>query len=224
MIEAQKSGDKFAVMKILREQSPFLRKESLQDIQNQSTVLHNVSMRISDIASLWDAVNEPTCIDIYRKLDETKLFELPVRIDAVLSDADSNSEKVIALKNAFSAPFSEILHYWEYITDKSPFTTHQGIKGLEFERVAVIMDDENAGGSLFSYEKLFGARALSETDRRNISEGKDSAISRTTRLFYVTCTRAKDSLALIAYTSNQEAVRKTAIENVWFSEDEVVFV
>jgi len=86
------------------------------------------------------------------------------------------------------------------------------------------MDDANAGGFLFSYEKLFGAKSLTDTDRKNAIEGKDNPITRTLRLFYVTCTSAKESLALIAYTSDTEAVKQTAIANKWFEPHEVTVV
>ena len=48
--------------------------------------------------------------------------------------------------------------------DDAPFDTHQGVKGLEFPRVFVVIDDEAARGFMFSYEKLFGARAMTSTD------------------------------------------------------------
>jgi DNA helicase-2/ATP-dependent DNA helicase PcrA len=86
------------------------------------------------------------------------------------------------------------------------------------------MDDENAGGFLFSYDKLFGAKPLSNTDKKNEREGKDTTMLCTMRLFYVTCTRAEESLALIAYTNNQDAVRQTALSNSWFCGDEVILI
>ncbi len=84
------------------------------------------------------------------------------------------------------------------------------------------MDDQEARGFLFSYEKLFGAKEKTDTDLRNEREGRDTSISRTTRLFYVACTRAQKSLALIAYTNNICATKNTALENGWFSEDEII--
>ena len=85
----------------------------------------------------------------------------------------------------------------------------------------VIMDDTEARGFLFSYEKLFGAKPKTATDIKNESEGKDTGIMRTTRLFYVACTRAEKSLAVVAYTDDKNAVRKTAVLNDWFSEGEI---
>ena len=53
-----------------------------------------------------------------------------------------------------------------------------------------------------SYEKLFGAKAKSDTDVKNECDGKDTSITRTARLFYIACTSAKNSLAIVAYTEN----------------------
>lgn len=83
------------------------------------------------------------------------------------------------------------------------------------------IDDAEAKGFLFSYEKLFGVKLKTETDIKNEREGKDNSITRTTRLFYVACTRAQKSLAIIAYTYDCEAVKATAMKNNWFEDDEI---
>jgi DNA helicase-2/ATP-dependent DNA helicase PcrA len=77
---------------------------------------------------------------------------------------------------------------------------------------------------MFSYEKLFGAKSKTDTDIDNERQGKDTSISRTTRLFYVACTRAEKSLAVVAYTDDVNAVYDTAKSNGWFSEDEMHLV
>ena len=84
------------------------------------------------------------------------------------------------------------------------------------------MDDSEAKGFLFSYEKLFGVIPKTSTDLKNEQEGRDNSIARTTRLFYVACSRAEKSLAVIAYTGNKDLVQKTAIENGWFLNEEVI--
>ena len=58
---------------------------------------------------------------------------------------DSTSE---AWRKALMCSFSQFEKYVEYISGESQFGfgTHQGIKGLEFPRVMVIMDDEEAKG------------------------------------------------------------------------------
>ena len=47
-------------------------------------------------------------------------------------------------------------------------------------------------------------------------KGKETTIDRTRRLFYVTCSRAKGSLALIAYSSDPVKVRDTLVAAGWF--------
>lgn len=156
---------------------------------------------------------------------DTGLFKVGNRVDEVLADySQDENEKITALRTALSAPFYELERYALYVSDNTRFATHQGVKGLEFPRVMVILDDAQARGFLFSYEKLFGVKAQSDTDEKNAHDGKDTSITRTARLFYVACTRAKKSLAIVAYTENEEMVRDTALANGWFLENEIYIV
>jgi gamma-glutamylcyclotransferase (GGCT)/AIG2-like uncharacterized protein YtfP len=43
-------------------------------------------------------------------------------------------------------------------------------------------------------------------------------------LFYVTCTRAKKSLAVVMYTNNPEKVKEEVIKKGWFKEEEIVTI
>lgn len=224
LVEAKKNNNNFAVMKILREHSPLLRTQNILTTTDQPHLLQNINKKVDSLVTMWGNKEIPTCIDIYKKLWEIKLFELPKRIEDILSTETDVNEKIVVLREGLSVPFSQLISYWDYVNDNTQFSTHQGIKGLEYNRVAVIMDDESAGGFLFSYEKLFGAKALTDTDRKNKNEGKDNTITRTMRLFYVTCTRAKESLALIAYTSDVDAVRLTALSNNWFLDEEIILI
>ena len=85
----------------------------------------------------------------------------------------------------------------------------------------VIMDDIEARGFMFNYGKVLGSKQLSTTDHQNISEGKEISIDRTTRLLYVTCSRAKQSLALVMYSDNPQKVRDHMISKGWFTKDEI---
>ena len=145
---------------------------------------------------MWKDNSVPSCIEVLRNIKASGLFAVTDRIDDVLDESyGGNDVKVLALKNALNVSFEELERYALYVTEKTRFATHQGIKGLEYPRVMVVLDDSEAKGFLFSYEKLFGAKEKTETDKKNEEEGKDTSLLRTARLFYVACTRAKDSLA-----------------------------
>jgi DNA helicase-2/ATP-dependent DNA helicase PcrA len=135
------------------------------------------------------------------------------------------SDKIIdAWDLALSSPFSQIKQYNVYLSEESNFGTHQGVKGLEFPRVLVILDDEESRGFAFSYEKLFGSKELSKADKDNMKDGGETGVDKTKRLFYVACSRAKESLAIIAYTDYPEIVKKNAIDYGWFNENEIKMI
>jgi len=121
----------------------------------------------------------------------------------------------------FQSPWSQLQKYRTYLAGGSALATHQVVKGSEFPHVMVVMDDESAGGFLFSYDKIFGGTELGATDRKNIAAGKETSIDRTLRLLYVTCSRAEESLALVLWSSGPEAALRGIRASGWFAEDEV---
>lgn len=84
-----------------------------------------------------------------------------------------------------------------------------------------ILDDDEAGGFLFNYDKFLGIKSLSDSDKKNEAQGEDNALSRTRRLFYVICSRAEKSLAVVCYTKNSELLKGKLIEKEWFDESEI---
>ena len=73
---------------------------------------------------------------------------------------------------------------------------------------------------------MLGKRGKTECERtvKNECDGKDTSITRTARLFYIACTSAKNSLAIVAYTENKELIKDTALSNGWFLEDEIYII
>ena len=226
VLVAYQSGNDFEVAKIIRKNSPLLNKEVfITGLNNQVELLRKAEEAVELLMKLWNDGKVPTCLEVLKSIRDTGLFKVGNRVDEVLADySQDENEKITALRTALSAPFYELERYALYVSDNTRFATHQGVKGLEFPRVMVILDDAQARGFLFSYEKLFGVKAQSDTDEKNAHDGKDTSITRTARLFYVACTRAKKSLAIVAYTENEEMVRDTALANGWFLENEIYIV
>jgi len=174
--------------------------------------------------------------EVLSNIHKNKLLTLPDELVTYLTDdelevskepeEDSKlaSDKDKAWSLALNANIEHVKNYASYISGNLGYATHQGVKGLEFDRVMAVLDDEESKGFLFSYEKLFGAKDLTNKDIENEDLGKDSAISRTRRLFYVICSRAEQSLAVVAYSKDPVAVKQNAIESDWFCEDEIVLL
>lgn len=210
----------------IHKSSPLLSKKSMSaNIGAQQEMLEKAEQASASLFALWDNDANPLCIEVLKNINASGLYELTERTNDILDENYVGDDpKVIALKKALSVPFDEMERYATYVSDSSRFATHQGVKGLEFPRVMVILDDTESRGFLFSYEKLFGAKKQTATDLKNEKEGKDTSNRRTARLFYVACTRAMESLAVVAYSDNPELVKNTALNNGWFSEDEIQII
>ena len=237
LYKAHIKKNKFEIANIIKQHSHLIDKHTLENDANKLELLHTTNDKVIELLSLWNEGNNPTLNEILKKIQETNLFKIPPVLKVVLQrggidtedsvdndEIDDEDEVFIAWEEALKANFTEIVKYNEYINEESKFGTHQGVKGLEFERVMVIIDDEESKGFMFSYDKLFGLKPLTPTDKKNIGEGKETGIDRTMRLFYVACSRARESLAIVAYTNLPEELKKNVISNGWFNNDEVVVI
>lgn len=226
LVKAKLANDRFAVARIIKAYSPRLSQASLRQSPDTKKHLDDVNAAIDMLMELWKDGADPALLQVLQCVAKHDLFEIPDPLKANASGAiekaaaesseedeleDPQTERDLAIQGFLKAPFSQIEPMAEYLSGNAHFDTHQGVKGLEFDRVMVIMDDAEARGFSFKYEDLFGGKGAG-----------DKTVESTRRLFYVTASRAKESLALVAYSSSPERVRRFVLEEGWFSEDEVV--
>ena len=219
--DAYYSDNQFEIMRIIREHSiDFDRhKDSLT-----SGVIESLKQSVEELLSLLSNEHS-TCRDLLNIVYEKRLFQLHKDLLRLLEDFpsedDNEYDKYINLKKALDSEFIEIKRYYTYVQGKASFDTHQGVKGLEFDRVMVIIDDKESKGTTFSYNRLFGVEDKTERDRKNEREGRETSVDRTRRLLYVTCSRAKESLAIVYYTPSIDDTYKAILSTDWFTEEEI---
>lgn len=222
MLDYIKQEKNIEVLEIFKRNSPLLK--AVQDVDYVSK-LQDIKLKLEAFKSYdIEKITAKECLEFVSK---NSLFNIPDLIDEAmkLTDVDEEEDKsIIAWKQALDLPLSEYKAYDDYVNDRTMYATHQGVKGLEFSRVLVLIDDYDAKGNMFNYERLFEVEPLSKTDEKNLLEGRETSIDRTLRLLYVTCTRAKHSLALLMYTANPEKAKATAINKGWFIEDEITIM
>lgn len=237
LVKALQAGDRFTTATVIRRTSPLLDRHALEDAgEKQHDLLERAKGACDGLLALFAGGEMPTLRDVLRYVAEGRLFTIPDVLapfsapnDAVAdAGVDDGGEEEIDIKSetgawrlALEAPFDQIDKYDRYVRGVSQFDTHQGVKGLEFPRVMVIISDEEARGFLFNYDKLFGAKEKSKTDLDNEAAGKETTIDRTRRLFYVTCSRAEQSLAVVYYAADPTASREAMIRQGWFKPDEI---
>lgn len=212
-------SDKFTVARIVRAASPLASSRALKDAADEVEQLTKAQAAVDALVGLLDGNPAATFRDVAQNVAESGLFILPDLLQVTLAgdavegededDEDERSDRDKAIVAFLDVPFGQVRAYAKYVGRKARFDTHQGVKGLEFPRVMVIMDDHEARGFLFKYDKLFTGGV------------EDTQTASTRRLFYVTCSRAERSLALVAYADNPELVRSQLLHNGWFERDEI---
>jgi DNA helicase-2/ATP-dependent DNA helicase PcrA len=103
--------------------------------------------------------------------------------------------------------FEEFQKLYTYLEGRTVFSTQHKIKGAQYDRVLVVLD--NGNWSKYSFQYLFEGT------------GTESVILRTQKLFYVCCTRAKENLAVYYHNPTETVLRKA---KEWFGNDNVVLV
>ena len=232
LVDARKAGKEREIMQILCSHAPALDPAVLNATQ-VADVLARIDKTLDNIVAMLDGSQPANLKDVLSLARECQILtvderfishligEAPALVAAIDSPADDESEEssVIAF---LAAPAGEMEALRRYIHNLSPFDTHQGIKGSEFDRVLVVLDDEESKYNLFSYGRYFGLELPSKTDIENARTGKETTVDRTRRLFYVCCSRARLDLAVALFVADPEAARNVLIARGIFPADHIL--
>ena len=102
-----------------------------------------------------------------------------------LEDRSQSDDKIRTfLKEIQTTPYVEVSALYQYLNDKTPFSTKHGTKGEEYSDVIVTIDDT-------SWKQRYNFASVLEGDSTNIHY--ESSLN----LFYVCCSRAKHNLAVL---------------------------
>jgi len=206
LILAHRGGDDFKVMSLLRQYCPRLQPERLAR-SDTAAELESLKTDLDSLDKQFAIGSTMKIGDVISFVIDKEFADLDERFEAVYQgysvglDVGGNTPENSPLRFMYCL-VEELWGYQTYIEDQSPFSTQQGIKGAEFERVLVVVDDEESTAKSFSYEKYFGLVPLSDTDQNHTADGNETVVDRTRRLFYVCCSRAVNDLAVVIFTAN----------------------
>lgn len=220
LVLAHRANEDFAVMRMLRKHCPRLQSSQLtNDVTTQ--VLASLRDSLATLDNMLDDPSDHRIGDLVALLHQRSLVTLDDRfIEPLHMYLDDTPPEDPSPDNAvhrfMRCHAHELWGYRKYIEELSPFATQQSIKGAEFEKVLVIIDDEEGRMNAFSYGKYFGVTDLSPTDQRNIGQGKDSVLDRTRRLFYVCCSRARRDLCVIVFCNDPTTMHEAIARKGFF--------
>ncbi len=209
---------------------PILRASSISEtkvldtIRNNSLLFKNLAQD-SDVKSvLQEVINATRAMRELAEKDEVgsvgAILKLAIESQIITPDprfsaffsgegsydgVDISESTTAVLNDYVNCRISEIQNYRHYVEEESPYSTQHGTKGSEFDKVIVILDDDEGRYWLYSFEKYLGIKPLSKDDEAKIQEGVETVIDRTRRLFYVCVSRAISSLAVLLFTADVNA-------------------
>jgi DNA helicase-2/ATP-dependent DNA helicase PcrA len=233
MIEAADGGADFELISLLRDRCPRLTREAFQAEKHPAALLKSLKR---DVAELVEIAADPqaTARRMLRCVKESGLIRLDRRFGPFDLRADdpqnpqeaaADDESPIAkgprlapesIERFLDCPFEQIRRYCRYLTTQSPYSTQHGVKGAEFPRVLVVLDDAEGRHTHYSYDALFGQKEAKPSK----TEG-DTTIDRTLRLFYVCCSRAITDLAVVYYTVDPDRAHASVLSSGMFAKEDV---
>ncbi|CAD7731429.1 ATP-dependent DNA helicase Rep [Xanthomonas hydrangeae] len=220
LVVSEQAGENFNVISILRSVSPKLEPDRLSG-QDTATVLSDLQQAVRTLVELLAEGSQATILDVLKHVRDSELLRLDDRFDAHLADDPQNNHTsgYDNVQAFIACGIQNLWAYQRYFSEESPFATHHGVKGAQFERVLVVIDDDEANYRQYSYGKYLGYTPLSENDDEHIAAGEESVLDRTRRLFYVCCSRATKDLAVVIFVPNVEVARAAIIEKKLFPQN-----
>jgi len=210
LVSFWKNKDYNSVIKYLKRHGVFssLSKHSdKKEIEDKLTTL--ISLR--DAGTVQDVFE--FCIENQLSIPSRSLqqFLEKVKIDAsTISDEDDR--KKAEKNNSFytslmETNYGEVISVFKHIQEQTSYSTKHGTKGEEYRNVLVVIDD-TSWVSMYNFEKFFDS-----------TDDKEHRKLRTKNLFYVSCSRAKENLVVLALSQMGDLAMNKITE--WFSVENV---
>lgn len=132
---------------------------------------------------------------LLRKPSRVNQLEERIRI---ADDPDRAAKDAAFLESLYEVPYAQVSNFESYLADKTPFTTQHGVKGEEYENVLVVLDDRLWNNYRFE-------AVLAGDENR-------SQYGRSLNLLYVSCSRAKRHLVVLATSAMSDSALDGARE------------
>lgn len=175
-----------------------------------------ISNKIEELKKL--RLNE-TVKDVFDYAVENKLIRISTGLQRFIDKISTNLEGLDDDKRArierdislysslMDLPYSEIIYFFKHTQNKNVFSTKHGTKGEEYRNVLVVIDDTN-WKQKYNFEHYF-----------DDSEERPDRKERTKNLFYVSCSRAKENLLVLALSQMGNAAMGKVTN--WFNKRNV---
>lgn len=175
--------------------------------------------RLDELVDLRGSATVGEVVDYISRGDFPPLSAELVRREEKLAAAVASGEdlgKTLATSLKLrEIPYSEIIAFTGFHSQAAPYATKHGVKGAEFDNVLVVA---GRGWSNYNFGDMLNRVAGSDLEEPS----GDQRFVRNRNLFYVSCTRARNRLAVL-FTQELSAKAISHLHQ-WFGESNIVDV
>ena len=192
LYKAWASHNGYDTLRLLRFESPgYIRNRNIvtstDDMIHWTSILNEFVRRCNSdnveensiSAILRFVYNED--VQLCRRIDRVARFESYYDLD----DSKRIENRRKFLTTLTQTHFSELLHFYDYLDQATPFSTQHGTKGTEYDNVILLIDN-STWKNKYSFSTVFGA-----------SDRLADRVRRTLNLFYVSISRARNNLIVV---------------------------
>ena len=192
LYKAWASHNGYDTLRLLRFESPgYIRDRNIvtstEDMIHWTSILNEFVRRCNSdnveensiSAILRFVYNED--VQLCRRIDRVARFESYYDLD----DSKRIENRRKFLTTLTETHFSELLHFYDYLDQATPFSTQHGTKGTEYDNVILLIDN-STWKTKYSFSTVFGA-----------SDRLADRVQRTLNLFYVSISRARNNLIVV---------------------------
>jgi len=168
-------------------------------------------INIRDTGTIQDVFN--FCIKNQLSIPSKRLEQFLEKLEIDITTISGEDERAKAEKNKLfhdtlmEINYREMISAFKHIQEQTSFSTKHGTKGEEYRNVLVVIDD-TSWISKYNFEKFF--------------DNTDDIINRklrTKNLFYVSCSRTKENLVVLALSQMGDLAMNKIVE--WFGVENV---
>lgn len=221
LVIAYRSNNGKEVLSILRKSCPAFNPEGQNAKKTLKEMRELAKSLVEELSKIWTG---RSIREIFLFCHENEIIKVSERLlrhlqrSQRIEDYDDKlnaTDKEDWLADEFlNMNSDEIEPYTAFIKNNTPYSTQHGVKGEEYKNVVVVYDDIEAAWNLYSFIKMLAPELSGKP-----TEGQ---LDRSTRLAYVSFSRAVENLRILLFTLRPEETKNILIKKSLFKENQIV--
>lgn len=223
LIQAANANDNLHILNVLVKSSPAFAINDENRNCSLNEMLNIASSNILELTEIWNSGSVREVLEfvklknLWKFSDQLKYHLMREKRTEEFDSELHSSEKSDWLADEFFTMSTKgFIEYVDFITNKTTFSTHHGVKGEQYDNVLVVFDDNEAAWSKYSFTKFLTLDV--------VSAGNKELIERTQKLCYVCFTRARINLHIIFFCLDPKFAKTKLLSKGYFTEEQIKFL